>query len=88
MLDLFELERLFSNWLKARSPYSCRVHPEFTDNGNGIHTITVNIYRVDNNGKEDLLKVISSGGKNTEKVWDNIFDKMFAYFMEVAKDVE
>lgn len=88
MLDLFELERLFSNWLKARSPYSCRVHPEFVDNGNGIHTITVNVYRVDNNGKEDLLKVVSSGGKNTEKVWDNIFDKMFAYFMEVAKDVE
>lgn len=88
MLDLFELERLFSNWLKARSPYSCRVHPEFIDNGNGIHTITVNVYRVDGNGKEDLLKVVSSGGKNTEKVWDNIFDKMFEYFMEVAKDVE
>ena len=88
MLDLFELERLFSNWLKARSPYSCRVHPEFRDNGNGIHTITVNVYRVDGNGKQDLLKVVSSGGKNTEKVWDTIFDKMFEYFMEVAKDVE
>jgi len=88
MLDLFELERLFSNWLKARSTYTCKVHPEFVDNGNGIHTVTVNIYRVDSNGKEDLLKVVSCGGKSMDKVWDGIFDKMFGYFMEVAKDVE
>lgn len=87
MLDLYELERLFSNWLKARSSYTCSVTPRFTTYPK-YKQIDVEIYRVDEKSNKSLIKVVSATGVNVEKMWDTIFDKMFAYFMEIAKNVE
>lgn len=86
MLDLFELERLFSNWLKKRCSYTAEVIPRFSEYG-GLKKITVEIYRVSGKNKT-LITTVSSQGKNMENIWDNIFDKMFEYFMSVAKNVE
>lgn len=87
MLDLFELERLFSNWLRSRSPYTCEVIPRFEDHDK-YKEISVEIYRKEDNGNKALIKVVTSTGKNMENIWDSIFDKMFAYFMEIGKNVE
>lgn len=85
MLDLFELERLFSNWLKARSEYTCEVIPRYKTYA-GNHKIEVEIYRKDANNNKELINTISASGKNMENMWDKVFDSMFAYFMEVGKN--
>lgn len=87
MLDLYELERLFNNWLKPRTQYSCEITPKFKTYA-GVKVITLEIYRVCENGRKELIKTISGGNINQEKAWDIIFDKLFEYFMEIGKYVE
>lgn len=87
MLDLFELERLFNNWLRLRSSMSCAFEQHFDTNGS-LRIITIDICSVDQYGNKHKMTSVSASGINPEKVWDEIYDKIFAYLMEVAKHVE
>lgn len=86
MLDLYELERLFNNWLKARGGFQCELYPRFITEEH-YKIIFVDIYKKEGEAKT-LIKTIKTSGKNPEALWDKIYDMLFAYFMEIGKYVE
>lgn len=87
MLDLYELERLFNNWLKARGGFKCELFPRFVTKEH-YKIIFVDVCKITQNNTKVLLETISASGQNPENIWDKIYDKLFAYFMEIGKHVE
>lgn len=88
MLDLYELERLFNNWLKAKhSVFTCELLPHFITEEH-YKLIKVEVRRKNGGRDSTLLTTISASGKNPEALWDTVYDKLFAYFMEIGKHVE
>lgn len=88
MFDLFDLERLFNSWLSRKgSNYKCEIVPKIKDLTRSKN-VELDIYIIYDSTTKVLIHKIVSSGAEFEKMWEKARDDLFAYFMEVGKDVQ
>lgn len=88
MFDLFDLEKLFNNWLRKNgSQYQCEIIPKIKDISKS-KSVELQIYIIYSSISKALIHTIEKTGVGIDNLWEDVRDELFAYFMEVGRNVE
>lgn len=88
MFDVFDLEKLFNKWLRVKgSQYQCEIIPKIKDVSKD-KAIELDIYIIYSSTSKALIHTIEKNGVGIDNLWEDVRNELFAYFMEVGRNVE